>query len=111
MIENSGKPIEVRCDYGPEFTSAMFTEYAVAKNIHVKFIQPGNPTQNAYIERFNRSYREELPDAYLFCNIEEARELTEQWRNDYNENHPHQSFNNNSPLNYLKQNTNFKSNL
>ncbi len=56
LIEQYGKPQEVRCDNGPEFTSHALTDYCKHKHINIKYIQPGKPTQNAYIERFNRSY-------------------------------------------------------
>ncbi len=111
VIQERGIPKEIRCDNGPEFTSSMFAEYASERGIQIKFIQPGKPTQNAYIERFNRTYREDILDAFLFFEMKQVRELTEYWRNDYNENHPHQSLNNRSPLNYLKQNNTFKSKL
>ena len=103
LIEEKGKPVEVRCDNGPEFTSGNFTDFAAKENFQIKYIQPGKPTQNAYIERFNRSYREDILDAYLFFSLQEVQALTEDWRQDYNQNHPHQSLNNRSPLDYLTE--------
>ena len=103
LIEERGKPAEVRCDNGPEFTSGNFTDFAARENVQIKYIQPGKPTQNAYIERFNRSYREDILDAYLFFSLQEVQTLTEHWRQDYNHNHPHQSLNNKSPIDYLTE--------
>jgi putative transposase len=58
----------------------------------------------AYIERFNRSYKEDILDAYLFESIDQLRELSTNWMNDYNQFHHHQSLNNMSPLKYLESN-------
>ena len=104
LIVQYGKPLQVRCDNGPEFISYSLTDYCKQNNIEVKYIQPGKPTQNAYIERFNRSYREDVLDAYLFMEIDELRQLSWQWLEDYNQNHPHQSLNNQSPIKYLELN-------
>jgi putative transposase len=60
--------------------------------------------QNGFVERFNRSYREDILDAYLFTSIEELRDLTWEFQQDYNQHHPHQSLNNLSPIEYLKAN-------
>jgi putative transposase len=104
LAEQHGKPIQIRCDNGPEFLSYALADYCTKQNITLKYIQPGKPTQNAYIERFNRSYREDILDAYLFEGLEELRDLSWEWMNDYNQNHPHQSLNHLSPLKYLELN-------
>ena len=99
-----GKPNEIRCDNGPEFISHVLIDYCNNNGITLKHIQPGKPTQNAYIERFNRSYREDILDAYMFESLAQLKELSINWMNEYNQLHPHQSLNNMSPLNYLKIN-------
>ena len=59
----------------------------------MKYIQPDKPSQNAYIERFNRTLREEdILDAYWFEDLEQLRLIAEEWRQDYNSNHPNTAF-------------------
>jgi len=84
-----GYPAVLRVDNGPEFTSGEFVAWAAAQGIQLRYIQPGRPNQNAFIERFNRTYREEVLNAYLFQSLEEVREITYQWMIDYNEARPH----------------------
>lgn len=82
-------PKRIRVDNGPEFTSAAFTDWAVAHRIELLHIQPGKPTQNAYIERFNRHFREDVLDAYLFDSYEQFNIIADRFRHDYNTYHPH----------------------
>lgn len=96
-----GKPKQIRSDNGPEFISNALKSFMDKNQIHHQFIQPGKPTQNAYIERFNRSFRNDVLDAYLFEDLSQVKILSEKWMNDYNHNHPHQSLNGLSPLQYL----------
>jgi putative transposase len=92
-----GYPTQIRVDNGPEFISQVFHEYCEDKGIRIQFIQPGKPTQNAYIERFNRLYREDVLDAYVFSRIKQIRIVSEKWMDDYNGNHPHKSLGKISP--------------
>ncbi len=96
-----GLPRCIRVDNGPEFISKVFQEYCKGKGIEILYIQPGKPTQNAYVERFNRLYREDILDAYLFSSIEQVRILTERFQSDYNNHHPHASLGKMSPIEYL----------
>ncbi|MBH0667841.1 transposase, partial [Salmonella enterica] len=66
--------------------------------------KPGKPTQNAFIERFNRTYRTEILDFYLFRTLNEAREITERWVSEYNCERPHESLNNMTPEEYRHHN-------
>jgi len=75
--------------YGPELTNQTFTDWCKQQDIELRFTQPGKPDQNAYIERFNRTHREEALSAYLFDTLDEAREITSDWIERYNQIKPH----------------------
>lgn len=82
---------------GPEFTSKDLELWAKDRAIMIQYIQPGKPTQNGYIERFNRLYTEAVLDAYLFFNLDEVKQLTDEWIEEYNERRPHESLDNMTP--------------
>jgi putative transposase len=84
-----GLPKIIRCDNGPELTAQKFTDWCKENNIEIRYIQPGKPNQNAFIERFNRTYRSEVLNAYLFEDLEQVREITHEWLIGYNEQRPH----------------------
>lgn len=103
VIWENGKPNNIRCDNGPEFISKVFHEWCEANSINIIHIQPGEPTQNSYIERFNGSYRRGVLDAYIFRTLDEVRQITEDWMNDYNNERPHESLGNVPPARYRQQ--------
>jgi putative transposase len=105
LIAERGCPISIRCDNGPEFISHKLEQWCsdASRNITLQFIQPGKPTQNAYIERNNGSIRRELLDAYLFYSLAEVRIMSEEWRMDYNHERPHKSLGYLSPLKYAER--------
>jgi putative transposase len=103
LIWSRGKPLAIRTDNGPEFISKCFTTWCKERNIENRYIQPGQPTQNAYIERFNRLFREDVLDAYVFEDLKQVKRLAEEWKTDYNLNHPHSSLGGISPVKYLKK--------
>lgn len=98
LDEVHGLPQMIRVDNGPEFISHKLDHWCKAHKVQLTFIQPGKPTQNAYIERLNGSLRRELLSAYVFRTIDEVREKTEEWMLDYNNNRPHKSLSYNTPM-------------
>ncbi|WP_345790303.1 IS3 family transposase [Piscirickettsia salmonis] len=102
VAESKGYPEVIRSDNGPEFISSDFTKWAEQHNILLHHIQPGKPAQNGFIERFNRTYRQDILDAHWFYNLEEVREITEPWVDQYNNERPHESLANLSPINFKK---------
>jgi len=89
VIEWRGKPAALRCDNGPEYISSEMMSWANQHQITLLYIQPGKPTQNAYIERFNRTARHEWLDMHLFNSIEHAQLLATRWLWTYNNERPH----------------------
>ena len=99
-VANRGCPLKMRMDNGPELVSLALAQWAEEHGVQLEFIKPGKPTQNAFIERFNRTYRTEILDFYLFRTLNEAREITERWLMEYNNERPHESLNNLTPEEY-----------
>ena len=89
IIEWRGKPSAIHCDNGPEYISQALIDWATKEQITLLYTQPGKPTQNAYIERFNRTARQEWLELNLFEDIEHAQILATQWQWTYNNYRPH----------------------
>lgn len=100
VIWERGKPESIRVDNGPEFISNTLETFCKQQAIELQFIKPGKPMQNGYVERFNRTYREDILDAYLFNNLKQVKQLSDDWVKDYNSFHPHQSLKGYSPIGY-----------
>ena len=82
---------------GPEFVSAQLAGWAEQHGIDLAFTQPGKPTQNSYVERFNRIFREEVLNFYVFSRLSEVRTIVDAWVQEYNEQRPHESLGNLTP--------------
>lgn len=103
IAEWRGYPRHLRIDNGPEFVSSALAKWADKHNVVLAFINPGKPAQNGYIERFNRTYRQDVLDLYLFKNLQEVRNISTRWMIEYNEQRPHMALNNMTPWEFLEQ--------
>ena len=103
LLDWRGRPRQIRVDNGPELISQRLEGWAEQHHIDLHHIQPGKPAQNAYVERFNRTFREEVLDAYLFTSLEEVRRITVQWLEDYNNVRPHDALAGLTPRQYALQ--------
>lgn len=84
-----GYPEAIRTDQGPEFTGRALDQWAYQHGVQLKLIQPGKPTQNAFVESFNGKFRDECLNEHWFHTLDHAKVVISQWRQDYNENRPH----------------------
>lgn len=102
VIEWRGKPEEIRSDNGTEFIAKAFEGFCKNSGIEHVRIQKGKPNQNGFVERFNRTYREDVLDLNIFENLSQVRDKTEIFCEDYNNDHPHESLGNMSPIEFMK---------
>jgi putative transposase len=106
-----GYPRKIRSDNGPEFISIALADWSEEHGVILDFIEPGKPTQNSFIERFNRTYRTEVLDMYVFQLIPEVWDITNRWIIEYNEERPHTSLGKLTPREYGLNNTAENSNV
>lgn len=98
-----GYPKKLRVDNGPELTSVRLADWADDNDVKLEFTEPGRPMQNGFVERFNRTYRTEVLDLYIFKKLKEVQEITDNWVIEYNEERPHESLGNLTPKEYLTE--------
>jgi putative transposase len=91
LCAERSKPRQIVLDNGPELTSRALDQWAYDQGVQLCFIDPGKPVQNGYIESFNGRLRDECLNEHWFLNLEDARQLIETWRLDYNRQRPHSS--------------------
>ena len=91
LAEMRGLPTSVTVDNGPEFISKVLDEWAYRKQLQLRFIEPGKPQQNAYIESFNGKFRDECLNEHWFLSMRHARQVIAEWREEYNQERPHSS--------------------
>lgn len=103
IIAWRGKPNRIRVDNGPEYISATLINWAELRGIIIEHIQPGKPQQNAYIERYNRTVRQEWLDQNIFETLQEAQETATKWLWTYNNDRPNMALGGITPIMKLKQ--------
>ena len=101
--EVRGLPERILTDNGPEFTGRAMDQWAHARDVKRQFIEPGRPMQNGYMESFNGKLRDECLNQHWFRDVEEARQLTEEYRQDYNQQRPHSALGNWTPEEFVRR--------
>lgn len=97
LIAERGRPVRIITDNGPEFTSKVLDRWAFEHCVDLQFIEPGKPVQNAFVESFNGTMRNECLNEHWFLNLKDARDLIEAWRLDHNNERPHSSLDGMTP--------------
>ena len=91
LAVSRGLPRTIVCDNGPEFTGKAMFLWSQRSRVQLHFIQPGKPTQNAFVESFNGKFRDQCLNLNWFRDLAEARMAIDEWRTHYNEVRPHRS--------------------
>lgn len=98
-----GLPTVIRTDNGKEFCGKAMIEWAHARGVDLRLIEPGKPNQNAYVESFNGRLRDECLNEHWFTSLLQARAVIETWRREYNEERPKKALGGLTPAAYAKQ--------
>ena len=101
LIQWRGKPERIRVDNGPEFIANALKDWCHNQSIELIYIQPGQPTQNSLIERFNRTFRQEVLDCFMFSTIKQFNIFSQAWMWMYNNERPHASLGYLTPHEFL----------
>lgn len=103
LKQTRGKPDVIVTDNGPEFTSKALDAWAYQNNVRLSYIRPGKPMENGYVESFNGRFRDECLNEHWFTDMNEAREIIEQWRIEYNTERPHSALGMLSPTEFANK--------
>ena len=103
VIFTRGVPTTIQCDNGSEFACNHYDQWAHERGVHVDFIRPGRPVENAHIESFNGRLRDECLNAHWFTGLDDAHHTIEDWRCDYNETRPHSSLGDRAPATFVAE--------
>jgi len=103
LADRRGLPQSITVDNGPEFDGQALDKWAYRRSVHLSFIRPGKPNENAYIESFNGKFRDECLNEHWFISLAHARSVIEAWRIEYNTERPHSSLANLTPEEFANQ--------
>jgi len=103
LKQQRGLPRTLFCDNGSEFASHAMDLWAYQNGVKIDFSRPGKPTDNAFVESFNGTFREECLNAHWFATLAEARALILAWRQEYNESRPHRSLGERTPIEFARE--------
>jgi len=98
-----GYPEAIVCDKGPEFIGHALEQWAYDRRVALRFIQPGKPVQNCFVESFNGKFRDECLNEHWFTSMTDARRIIEEWRCDYNQVREHSSLGGLTPVEFAKR--------
>ena len=101
LKKTCGLPKVIKVDNGSEFISQAMDEWASRHGVKMEFSRPGQPTDNAFIESFNGRLRQECLQQNWFISLEDARQIVEEWREDYNQQRPHSSLKQQTPSEFV----------
>lgn len=102
LINKRDKSKGIRMDNGSEFIARITANWSLIHDVEFKYIQPGKPTQNTFVERFNGSYRRGVLNKYIFEDLEQVREQTQIWMDGYNHFRPHDALGKIPPIEYAE---------
>lgn len=99
-----GPPAIIQTDNGPEFTGRVLDQWAFERGVKLRFIAPGKPIQNAFVESFNSRPREERRNEHVFVSPGDARNKIEKRRIEYHRERPHSSLGRLTPEEFVAKN-------
>lgn len=103
VAQRSAKPTGIICDNGSEFAGKAMDQWESKTGVQLRFIDPGKPIQNAFIESFNGKLRAECLDQNWFTDLADARATIERWRVEYNTERPTKPLGKLTPTEFAKQ--------